>query len=156
MYIRSVPCSPNRKHAFPHDFRSGPSIFDWDPSKWIIIALHRLGLVYGLRRAKQEDVSDAARYMHEKHKHGALSESSTDESGDDWPGEIWDMDRLEEYQQDKPGKCVVLLDGFVVDVTSYLGDHVCGYKFHPHASEYSLFANSQEGRHSSESFQLRE
>jgi hypothetical protein len=94
--------------------------------------------------------------MHEKHQYGTLSESPTDESEDDWQGEIWDMDRLEKYQQGKPGKCIVLLDEFVLDVTSYLGDHVCGFIFHPHASEYSLFANSQEGQHSSESFRLRE
>ncbi|TEB38788.1 hypothetical protein FA13DRAFT_1724731 [Coprinellus micaceus] len=128
-------------HAFPHDFRSGPAFFDWDPSKWIIIALHRLGLVYGLRRAKQEDVSDAARYMHEKHQYGTLSESPTDESEDDWQGEIWDMDRLEKYQQGKPGKCIVLLDEFVLDVTSYLGDHTFNWAFHGGLNKHSRAAN---------------
>ena len=119
--------------------------------------MHRLGLVYGLRRAKQEDVSDAARYMHEKHTHGTLGESSTDESEDEWQGEIWDMDRLEECQQDKPGKCVVLLDGFVLDVTSYLGEHVCGFScFHLRAFQYLPIANIQEDQHSLESFRPQE
>ncbi|KDE03148.1 hypothetical protein MVLG_06343 [Microbotryum lychnidis-dioicae p1A1 Lamole] len=30
----------NYHHAFPRDYRNGPRAFDWDPSKWIICALH--------------------------------------------------------------------------------------------------------------------
>lgn len=42
---------------------------------------------------------------------------------DTWNGEVWNAVQVQEYVK-KPGKCVVLIDGFVVDVTSYLGDHV--------------------------------
>ncbi|SCV67904.1 BQ2448_5515 [Microbotryum intermedium] len=30
----------NYHHAFPRDYRNGPRVFDWDPSKWIIWGLH--------------------------------------------------------------------------------------------------------------------
>ena len=40
-----------------------------------------------------------------------------------WNGEVWNTKQVQEYAE-KLGKCVVMIDGFVVDVTSYLGDHV--------------------------------
>ena len=42
---------------------------------------------------------------------------------DTWNGEVWNTRQVQEYIN-KLGKCVVMIDGFVVDVTSYLGDHV--------------------------------
>lgn len=42
---------------------------------------------------------------------------------DTWNGAVWNTSRVQEYVE-KLGKCVVLIDGFAVDVTSYLGDHV--------------------------------
>ncbi|KAG8931932.1 hypothetical protein FRC02_001954, partial [Tulasnella sp. 418] len=50
-------------HTFPNDFRAGYSYYDWDPSKWIIYALHRwTPLVTSVKRAKDEDVKDAIEY----------------------------------------------------------------------------------------------
>lgn len=106
------------KHAFPHDFRSGPSLFDWDPSKWIILALYKLGLVTSLRRARNGDLKEAIEYMHRKEVLG-VDEVKTDT----WNGEVWNTGQVQEYVN-KLGKCVVMIDGFIVDVTSYLGDHV--------------------------------
>lgn len=106
------------KHTFPHDFRSGPSLIDWDPSKWIILGLYKLGLVTSLRRASNCDLKEAIEYMHRKVTLGVVEvETNT------WYGEVWNTRQVREYVE-KPGKCVVIIDGFVVDVTSYLGDHV--------------------------------
>ena len=106
------------KHAFPHDFRSGPSSSDWDPSKWIILALHKLGLVTSLRRARSGDLKEAIEYMRQKETLGIVELEA-----DTWNGGIWDKGQVQEYAK-KVGKCVVMIDDFVVDVTSYLGDHV--------------------------------
>ncbi|KAK7062724.1 hypothetical protein VNI00_000212 [Paramarasmius palmivorus] len=57
-------------HAFPHDYRSGPSATAWDPSKWIILLLHRFGLVRGLRTARETDMKEALVYMSHKAAHG--------------------------------------------------------------------------------------
>ena len=46
-----------------------------------------------------------------------------DVEADTWNGEVWNTGQVKEYVE-KLGKCVVIIDGFVVDVTSYLGDHV--------------------------------
>lgn len=116
------------QHAFPQDFRSGPSILDWDPSKWVILILHKLGLAKGLRRAREEDVSSALTWMHQKlhihHQESDYSSSSEDDEREDWTGPTWGEDELEIFVKAKPGRCVVIIDGFAIDVTGYLGEHV--------------------------------
>ena len=114
------------QHSFPHDFRSGPALLDWDPSKWAIVLLQYLGLASGLRRARVEDISAAREHM--LHKEIALAystDSTTDleEQDDGWSGETWTKERLAEYAGAK-GRCVLLLRGYVVDVTDYMTEHV--------------------------------
>ncbi|KAA1471400.1 hypothetical protein DENSPDRAFT_776372 [Dentipellis sp. KUC8613] len=117
-------------HAFPHDFRSGPSALDWDPSKWIILALHRLGLATGLRRARALDITDARSHMRQKQAHGAPEEPLAA----DWDGPTWGVEQVRAYVRaggngDGTGNgpaCVVLVDGFAVDVTAYMGEHPGG------------------------------
>lgn len=118
------------QHAFPHDYRSGPSLSDWDPSKWAILCLHAMGLVSGLKRARPEDVSEALTYMsHKKENEGPghlIAASSDAEPEDEWFGEVWTWVDVEEYVRAgrDSGRCVIVIDGFVVDVTGYLGQHV--------------------------------
>jgi stearoyl-CoA desaturase (delta-9 desaturase) len=40
----------NYHHEFQHDYRNGVKPWQWDPSKWTIWTLSKLGLVTGLRR----------------------------------------------------------------------------------------------------------
>lgn len=114
------------QHAFPQDFRAGPSLLDWDPSKWIILTLHRLGMVTGLRRARETDVQSAIAHMSEKehhhHHHGALAE----EPVEPWTGEVWDPQQVAAHiKKASKGSCFLLLDGYLIDATSYMGEHVC-------------------------------
>lgn len=41
-----------------------------------------------------------------------------------WHGMTWNTQQAKEFAKAKTGRCIVLIDGFAVDVTSYLGDHV--------------------------------
>ncbi|KAJ7651627.1 hypothetical protein DFH06DRAFT_1207561 [Mycena polygramma] len=109
-------------HSFPHDWRSGPHPLSWDPSKWIILLLHRLGLVTGLRSVREQDLKEATEYMHFKDTHGV----PPTEEDEPWDGEIWDLERAQEYIKSKPGTCVVVIDDYFVDVTPYLGEHPGG------------------------------
>ena len=38
----------NFHHQFPNDYRNGINAWDWDPTKWFIKSLNRLGLAYEL------------------------------------------------------------------------------------------------------------
>ncbi|KAL1739712.1 hypothetical protein HDZ31DRAFT_48930 [Schizophyllum fasciatum] len=108
-------------HTFPHDYRSGPSYRDWDPTKWIIAALHRLGFVKGLRRARDADLRAALAHMHLKSHHHGISSEDEDEL---WDGPVWDTAELKERAAQ--GSCLLVIDGYIVDATSYLGEHPGG------------------------------
>ncbi|KAJ7207595.1 hypothetical protein GGX14DRAFT_396416 [Mycena pura] len=114
--------SHNFHHSFPHDWRSGPHNWNWDPSKWIIFVLYRLGLVKGLRTARDQDLKEALEYMHFKKKHG-VAPAQEDAP---WTGETWDTPRALVYIESIPGTCVVVIDDYFVDVTEYLGEHPGG------------------------------
>jgi stearoyl-CoA desaturase (delta-9 desaturase) len=40
----------NYHHSFPGDYRNGIRWYHWDPSKWVLWSLSKIGLVGGLRR----------------------------------------------------------------------------------------------------------
>ncbi|KAI0067970.1 hypothetical protein BV25DRAFT_1875026 [Artomyces pyxidatus] len=108
-------------HAFPHDFRAGPATFDWDPSKWVILVLHQLGLATGLRRADASDIQEAKLHMLGKH-HAAVPLRSEDV----WEGAVWRREDIDDYISCKKNACVIVIDGFAVDVTEYLTEHPGG------------------------------
>ena len=46
----------NYHHSFQHDYRNGVKPWQWDPTKWAIWTLEKLGLVYDLRRVSEEKI----------------------------------------------------------------------------------------------------
>jgi stearoyl-CoA desaturase (delta-9 desaturase) len=61
----------NYHHEFQYDYRNGVKPWQWDPTKWTIWTLSKLGLVEGVRRAPASKILLAemreARSMAEKH-----------------------------------------------------------------------------------------
>jgi stearoyl-CoA desaturase (delta-9 desaturase) len=46
----------NFHHEFPHDYRNGVKPWQFDPTKWSIWLLHKIGLVRQLRRAPEQRI----------------------------------------------------------------------------------------------------
>src|SRR4026208_2340960 len=46
----------NYHHEFQHDYRNGVKPWEWDPTKWLIWTLSKVGLAAGLRRVAQEAI----------------------------------------------------------------------------------------------------
>jgi stearoyl-CoA desaturase (delta-9 desaturase) len=124
--------------------------------------LHRLGLATGLRRAREEDIITAMKWMKKhghEHSHAnhaySSSESSTSISDNEvlssdteedkgeseqrdeaCCGEVlaklterdqlptWDEMKVQEYVRERAGRCVLVIGGWVVDATEYMGEHV--------------------------------
>ena len=49
----------NYHHEFQHDYRNGVKPWQWDPTKWMIWSLSKLGLTAELRRVPRETISSA-------------------------------------------------------------------------------------------------
>lgn len=66
--------------------------------------------------------------LHSEHdsgsEHFSISPSSSEDDEEVWAGELWDVDHLRSYIAEKRSRCVVLIDGYAIDVTNYLGEHV--------------------------------
>lgn len=54
-------------------------------------------------------------------QHKNESESSQDE---EWVGETWTIDQVTEYAVKHERRCILVVNGYAVDVTPYLGEHV--------------------------------
>lgn len=46
----------NYHHSFQHDYRNGVKPWQWDPTKWAIWTLEKMGLVSNLRRVAEEKI----------------------------------------------------------------------------------------------------
>ncbi|KAF9454214.1 hypothetical protein P691DRAFT_798462 [Macrolepiota fuliginosa MF-IS2] len=122
-------------HAFPHDFRSGPSPSDWDPSKWAILAFDYLGLATKLRRAKDKDILDGLVYMRLKEQGVTISEEKEDVP-------TWTQTQIGSYLS-TGNRCVILLDGYIVDATTYLSEHPGGAKLvRSYSLKYETISNT--------------
>jgi stearoyl-CoA desaturase (delta-9 desaturase) len=49
----------NYHHEFQHDYRNGVKPWQWDPTKWLIWTLERIGLITDLRRVPNQTVVSA-------------------------------------------------------------------------------------------------
>ncbi|KAI9060513.1 hypothetical protein FKP32DRAFT_1655804 [Trametes sanguinea] len=136
-------------HSFPHDYRSGPSPLDWDPSKWVILLLHRFGLASGLRRARPDEIRAARQHMLRKEIAelyadtkgvGSATVRVNQDEGEEWEGPTWTMEQLTGYAGAED-RCVLLLEGYAVDATEYLTEHPGGSTF---LRRYAIKGKTQE------------
>ncbi|KAI0297585.1 fatty acid desaturase-domain-containing protein [Multifurca ochricompacta] len=130
----------NFHHAFPHDYRSGPAKTDWDPSKWVILLLAKLGFAWGLRRARTEDIAAArAHVLAHSHGHRQTHEKAVEQG--EWMGPMWTEAELKAHVKANDA-CIVLIDGYAIDVTGYMDTHPGGAGL---LHEYAVFASPDEG-----------
>ncbi|MCB1167996.1 MAG: fatty acid desaturase [Leptospiraceae bacterium] len=66
----------NYHHEFPVDYRNGIRRYQYDPTKWLIFFLSKLGLTWNLKRIPDEKILAAKMEMQEK-RLAALSEKQT-------------------------------------------------------------------------------
>ncbi|KAH9973270.1 hypothetical protein BGW80DRAFT_1171928 [Lactifluus volemus] len=125
-------------HSFPDDYRSDPAKSAWDPSKWAILALAKLGFVWGLRYARTEDIAAARAYMLARDHRGAYDKAVEEE----WVGPTWTETELEAYVKESDA-CIVLIDKYAVDVTRYIDIHPGGARL---LRNYAFPINPQAGK----------
>jgi stearoyl-CoA desaturase (delta-9 desaturase) len=71
----------NYHHEFQHDYRNGVKPWQFDPTKWLIWTLSKVGLTRKLRRVPEEkialaELAEAQRHLQERLAHPGLSDAA--------------------------------------------------------------------------------
>ena len=115
----------NFHHAYPSDYRNGIRWYDYDPTKWFINALFFLGLASSLRISDHDEV--------EKVKLLALEEKLKERKrrfnwgpADESLPLVSREELVRQVKEDHLERLVI--DGYVVDMSKFKGDHPGGEK----------------------------
>ena len=97
---------------------------DWDPTKWIIWALHTYTpFVPTIRRTKDAEIHKAKAHVHrlQAERLTALV-PELEKSKEDHELPVWTSE--ETSSRAASGQALLLIDGYIVDVSDYLDEHV--------------------------------
>jgi len=115
----------NFHHAYPSDYRNGIRWYDYDPTKWFINVLFFLGLVSALKTSDIDEVEKVKLLALEeklKEKKRRFNWGPADES-------LPLVSREELVRQVKEDHLErLVIDGYVVDMSKFKGDHPGGEK----------------------------
>ena len=114
----------NFHHEFPSDYRNALLWYQYDPTKWVIWIFKQLGLASNLKKFPENEIRKG-RY--------AMERKALDKYGETI---LWPKDRtqlpiisFEEYQElakKDNGRQLVLIAGFVHDVSNFIDSHPGG------------------------------
>ncbi len=114
----------NFHHEFPSDYRNAHRWFQYDPTKWAIWIFKMLGLASNLKKFSENEIQKG-RY--------AMSYKALNKLGETivWPKDstMLPIITFEEYQElanKEDGRELVLIGGFVHDVSNFINSHPGG------------------------------
>ncbi|KAJ6598464.1 delta 9-fatty acid desaturase protein [Mycena vulgaris] len=111
----------NFHHQFPQDFRNGFRWYQWDPTKWFIASCKYLGLASNLRVFPSNEIAKGTLTMKLK----ALKELQDSIT---WPPAVEDLPLMswDDFEQESKKRPLILVSGFIHDVSSFLEQHPGG------------------------------
>ncbi|KAJ7319070.1 delta 9-fatty acid desaturase protein [Mycena olivaceomarginata] len=114
----------NFHHQFPMDYRNAYLWYQYDPTKWFIAACKFLGLASNLRVFPSNEIAKGALTMKLKHLK-QVQESIT------WPRAIEELPIVtwEDFQEESKTRPLLLVSGFIHDVSTFLDQHPGGESY---------------------------
>jgi len=114
----------NFHHEFPSDYRNALKWFQYDPTKWIIRIFEKLGLASNLKEFPKNEIQKG-RYTMIRKSLDKFSETIT------WPKTetqlpIISFETYQELANKDDDRSLVLIAGFVHDVSNFLDSHPGG------------------------------
>jgi stearoyl-CoA desaturase (delta-9 desaturase) len=111
----------NYHHSYPSDYRNAIQWWQYDPTKWLIIACFYLGLASGLKEFSNNEIEKGMLQQKQKKL-------------DQWRAKLdWGvpLDRLpvmefEQFKEEAKTRPLILVAGVVHDVSAFIKDHPGG------------------------------
>ncbi|CAE6477416.1 unnamed protein product [Rhizoctonia solani] len=111
----------NFHHQFPMDYRNAIKWYQYDPTKWFIAAMSRLGLASQLKVFPDNEVKKGQMTMELKKIKARADKIEWPKTSNDLPVISW-----EEFQAHAKERNLVLISGFIHDITSFMNEHPGG------------------------------
>ncbi|KAJ7452181.1 delta 9-fatty acid desaturase protein [Mycena galericulata] len=111
----------NFHHQFPMDYRNAIRWYQYDPTKWFIWMCQQVGLASHLKVFPDNEVRKGQLTMQLKH----LRETQDNLA---WPSDTNDLPVVnwESYQSQAAQRPMVLISGFIHDVSTFIDEHPGG------------------------------
>jgi len=114
----------NYHHEFPNDFRMAPKFWDADATKWFLWILSFAGLVSNLQQTKDADIKKAKIDMKQRKLDAIKAKLDFGPETSSLPIENW----ASVQKRSDAGAKLVVIDGLVHDVSSFVKEHPGGVK----------------------------
>ncbi|KGB75132.1 stearoyl-CoA desaturase (delta-9 desaturase) [Cryptococcus deuterogattii R265] len=111
----------NFHHQFPQDFRNAIKWFQYDPTKWFIWTMSKLGLASHLKRFPDNEVKKGQYTMKLQLLKEQADELQWPKSSNDLPVISWD-----DFKAEAKERSLVAIHGFIHDCSSFVEDHPGG------------------------------
>ncbi|KAJ8518644.1 hypothetical protein ONZ45_g4315 [Pleurotus djamor] len=111
----------NFHHQFPMDYRNAFFWYQYDPTKWFIAICNLVGLAANLRVFPSNEIAKGALTM-------KLKELKKEQDQIQWPvgSERLPVVEWENFQRQSVKRTLVLISGFIHDVTHFVDQHPGG------------------------------
>jgi stearoyl-CoA desaturase (delta-9 desaturase) len=111
----------NFHHQFPMDYRNAIKWYQYDPTKWFIYACQKIGLASHLKVFPENEVRKGQLTMELKKLKETQERLAWPSHSDDLPIISW-----ESYLEQSRDHPLILISGFIHDVSSFLNEHPGG------------------------------
>jgi len=111
----------NFHHQFPMDYRNAIKWYQYDPTKWFIVAMQKLGLASHLKAFPENEVKKGQLTMELKKLKSKSDKIEWPKDSNDLPVVSWDA-----FQEQAKTRPLVLISGFIHDVSSFMDEHPGG------------------------------
>ncbi|KAF8488071.1 hypothetical protein JB92DRAFT_3018269 [Gautieria morchelliformis] len=111
----------NFHHQFPMDYRNAIRWYQYDPTKWFIVACQFVGLATHLRSFPENEVKKGQLTMELKKLRSTQDRLTWPSDSNDLPVISW-----ESFQEQSSKRPLVLISGFIHDVSSFMDEHPGG------------------------------
>jgi stearoyl-CoA desaturase (delta-9 desaturase) len=111
----------NFHHQFPMDYRNAIKWYQYDPTKWFISFCQMVGLASHLKVFPDNEVKKGQLTMELKKLKTKQDSITWPTSSNDLPVISWDS-----FQEQSNSRPLVLISGFIHDVSSFLDEHPGG------------------------------
>ncbi|KAJ7678161.1 delta 9-fatty acid desaturase protein [Mycena polygramma] len=141
----------NFHHQFPMDYRNAYLWYQYDPTKWFIAACKFLGLASNLRVFPGNEIAKGALTMKLKHLKEVQEAIEWPQATEDLPIVAW-----ESFQEESKKRPLLLVSGFIHDVSAFLEQHPGGASYLTNNSGKDMTASFFGGvyRHSNAAHNL--